>query len=49
MKKQYEGLKVELLVVSQDIVTSSVYVQWGADWDGNAGQDDDWSQGNIFA
>ena len=49
MKKKYEGLEVNLVVVSQDIVTSSVYVQWGDDWNGNAGQDDGWSQGNIFA
>ena len=49
MKKKYEGLEMKLLVISQDIVTSSVYVQWGADWDGNAGQDDGWTDGNIFA
>ena len=48
MKKQYERMKREVFLMDeQDVITSSVYVEWGADWEENKSQNEGWL-GNIF-
>lgn len=48
MKKQYKSVELELLLLdTQDVITASVYVEWGADWEENKSQDEGWL-GNIF-
>ena len=49
MKKDYEKLEIEVFFMqSQDVITSSVYVEWGDDWKGDGNQNNDSWVGNIF-
>lgn len=46
MKKKYESLELAILLFgNQDVITSSVYVEWEDDWTGNQGEN--WI-GGIF-
>ena len=48
MKRKYENLQLELVsLLEQDVITSSVYVEWDTDWKGDGSQNNDWT-GNIF-
>ena len=48
MKKDYETLEFTIqLLATQDVITSSVYVQWAEEWNGEENKDDTWL-GNIF-
>ena len=48
MKKQYENLALVVVKLdAQDVITSSVYVEWGAKWNGSDNQNND-GLGNIF-
>ena len=45
--KEYKKLEMDILFLSEDIVTASVFVEWGNDWKGEDNQDNGWV-GNIF-
>lgn len=46
MKKKYENIQLEIQLFShQDVITSSVFVEWGDDWSGN--QDGNWTDHNF--
>ena len=48
MKKQYKSVELEVFLADeQDVITSSVYIEWGADWEEKKSQDEGW-RGNIF-
>lgn len=48
MKKKYENMQLEIqLFFHQDVITSSVYVEWDSDWKDDGNQDNGWI-GNIF-
>ena len=48
MKKQYENLQLEIQLFSnQDVITSSVFVEWNNNWNSNGDQDNGWAS-NIF-
>ena len=48
MKKKYENLQLEIQLLShQDVITSSVFVEWDNNWTGNGNQDNGWID-NIF-
>lgn len=47
MKNKYENVEIEVVMMdAQDVITTSVYVEWGDGWEGG-NQDDGW-YGNIF-
>ena len=48
MKKNYEESRIEIQLFSQDIITSSVFVEWDNDWKGDGNQNGDGWIGNIF-
>ena len=43
--KEYKNLAIEILLLSEDIVTASVYVKWDSDWTSKQGET--WEE-NIF-
>lgn len=48
MKKQYENLALVVVKLdAQDVITSSVYIEWDTQWNGSGNQTDGWV-GNIF-
>ena len=46
--KEYKKLEMDILFLSEDIVTSSVFVEWDNDWKGDGNQNNDGWIGNIF-
>ena len=46
--KEYKKLEMDILFLSEDIVTSSVFVEWDNDWKGEGNQNNDGWVGNIF-
>ena len=46
--KEYKKLEMDILFLSEDIVTSSVFVEWDNDWKGEGNQNNDGWIGNIF-
>ena len=48
MKRKYESIELTVyLLDTQDVITASVYVEWGTDWKDDGNQNGDWT-GNIF-
>lgn len=48
MKKNYEEARIEIQLFTQDIITSSVLIEWDNDWNGGGNQNGDGEIGNIF-
>ena len=46
--KEYKKLEMDILFLSEDIVTASVFVEWDKDWKGEGNQNNDGWMGNIF-